>query len=225
MTLSENLKNVNEKIIKACENSQRDPKEVRIIAVTKYIDVEQTREVLNLGIEHIGENKVQHAVPKWEVLSERGMWHFIGHLQTNKVKQIIGKFDYLHSLDRPSLVEAIHKYSIQQGTKIKAFIQVNVSGEDSKGGVDPSELVDFCKFVRQYDTIQVVGLMTMAPNTTDHEQVRTVFRGLRKLKDQINEDHIFQEPLRELSMGMSNDFELAVEEGATFVRLGTILLK
>ncbi|TCS84399.1 YggS family pyridoxal phosphate-dependent enzyme [Tepidibacillus fermentans] len=225
MSLMENIQQVKQKIKKACEISQRNENEIKMIAVTKYVDIEQTREILELGIQHIGENRVQHALPKYEALSSMGVWHFIGHLQTNKVKQVIGKFDYIHSLDRLSLAEAIDKRAKQLQTKVKCFIQVNISGEESKGGVNPAELIDFCKSIRQYDSIQVIGFMTMAPNIKNQDLIRSVFRGLREWRDQINQEKIFSEPLEELSMGMSNDFEIAIEEGATFIRLGTVLFK
>ncbi|MFV9509972.1 YggS family pyridoxal phosphate-dependent enzyme [Tepidibacillus sp. LV47] len=225
MSLKENIQQVKQRIKKACEKSKREENEVKMIAVTKYVGIEQTREVLDLGIEHIGENRVQYALPKYEALSSMGVWHFIGHLQTNKVKQVVGKFDYIHSLDRLSLAEAIHKRANQLQTKVKCFIQVNISGEESKGGVNPDELIEFCKAIRQYDTIQVVGLMTMAPYTANQELIRSVFRSLREWRDQINQQKIFHEPIKELSMGMSNDFEIAIEEGATFIRLGSVLFK
>jgi len=227
MSLLENIQNVKQRVRHACERSNRNENDVKIVAVTKYSTIEETREAFDLGLERIGENKVQSAIPKYEAMSSLGgEWHFIGHLQTNKVKQVIGKFDYIHSLDRLSLAEAMHKRAKQLETQVKCLIQVNVSGEESKGGVNPGELFDFCQLVHdQYDSLQVVGLMTMAPNMKEKEQLRLVFRGLRVLRDQINEKRIFNIPLSELSMGMSNDFEIAIEEGATFVRLGTILFK
>ncbi|WP_339064090.1 YggS family pyridoxal phosphate-dependent enzyme [Tepidibacillus marianensis] len=226
MSLLENIQQVKQRIDQACEKSSRNVSEVKIIAVTKYIGVEETKHVLESGLTRIGENKVQSAIPKHEALSSLGgEWHFIGYLQTNKVKQIIGKFDYIHSLDRLSLAEAIHKRATQLQTRVKCLIQVNVSGEESKGGVDPKELFDFCQSIRHYETLEIVGLMTMAPHINDTSPLRDIFRGLRELRDQINQQQLFDEPLLELSMGMSNDFEIAVEEGATFVRLGTVLFK
>jgi len=225
MSITDNINIVREKIEKACKRSGRDPKEVKIVAVTKYVDAEGTKQVLDAGMVHIGENRVQQAVPKYDQLHKQGIWHFIGSLQRRKVKEVIGKFEYIHSLDRLSLAEEIDKRAKALNIQVKCFIQVNVSGEESKSGIQPEQILSFAKEVKPLDSIQVVGLMTMAPLMEDIEQTRPVFRRLRELRDLVNEQHIFDTPIKELSMGMSNDFEVAVEEGATFVRLGSILLK
>ncbi len=225
VSITANIQIVQDKIEQACKRIGRDTEEINVIAVTKYVNVEKTEEVLNAGLQHIGENRPQQAVSKYDQLQERGIWHFIGNLQTRKVKQVIGKFEYIHSLDRIALAEEIEKRAKYLGIKVKCFIQVNVSGEESKSGIDPDKLIQFSREVKQFESIEVVGLMTMAPLTENIEVIRPHFRRLRELRDYLNEQQIFDYLVKELSMGMSNDFEIAIEEGATFVRLGSILLK
>jgi pyridoxal phosphate enzyme (YggS family) len=140
------------------------------------------------------------------------------------VKDVIGKFDFIHSLDRLSLAEAIHNRARMLDIQVKCFLQVNVSGEQSKHGLEPEQLKEFIRQLQIYDRIRPIGLMTMAPYESEPEQTRPIFRSLRELRDDLNEHLILKEPLTELSMGMSNDFEVAVEEGATRVRLGTVLV-
>lgn len=224
MDLHNRLEDVKQRIADACARSGRQPDEVNLIAVTKYVGTEQTRAVLDHGLQHIGENRWQDAREKWEYLNDRGIWHFIGHLQTNKVKDILGKFSYIHSLDRLSLAEAIEKKAASMGIVQKCFIQLNVSGEISKYGLAPERLLEFAQQVRNFPHIDVVGLMTMAPFETDAESSRPVFRELRRLRDELNEHKVFDAEIRHLSMGMSGDFEVAIEEGATWIRLGSVLV-
>src|SRR5690606_4641495 len=137
------------------------------------------------GIEHIGENRVQEAVPKYDKLGSRGTWHFIGHLQSNKVKNVLGRFTYIHSLDRYSLAKEMQKRAAKRAMTVNCLLQVNVSGEKSKFGLAPSELVEFAKEVAEMSNIRIVGLMTMAPFVDNPEEVRPVFRELRSLRDQL----------------------------------------
>ncbi|CAM3574736.1 YggS family pyridoxal phosphate-dependent enzyme [Marinicrinis lubricantis] len=222
--LKERWKQVEARIGAACLRSGRRPEDIHLIAVTKYVSAKMTELVLDQGLEHIGENRWQDAKEKWNQLHHRGIWHFIGHLQSNKAKDVVGKFDYIHSLDRFSLAEAIGKKAEQEGLRVKCFLQVNVSGEESKYGLEPDKLFDFAKQVRTIPNIEVVGLMTMAPFSEDAEEARPVFRGLRELRDELNRQAVFDTEIRHLSMGMSNDFEIAIEEGATWLRLGSILV-
>jgi len=224
MDLQERLAEIEHRIHEACRRSGRSDEAVEIIAVTKYTTLETTERVLRLGVAHIGESRAQDAQVKWEALHPGGTWHFIGHLQTNKVKDIVGKFDYIHSLDRMSLAQEIEKKAARLGIASKCFLQVNVSGEGSKQGVAPEELFAFAREVAQMQHIRVVGLMTMAPLEADAETTRPVFRGLRQLRDELNDRRIFPYPVPHLSMGMSNDYEVAIEEGATWVRLGSVLV-
>ncbi|WP_433946152.1 YggS family pyridoxal phosphate-dependent enzyme [Paenibacillus sp. SN-8-1] len=224
MSLKERIEHVNTRIRQACERSGRQPEEINIVAVTKYVSVEATEAVLDQGLTHIGENRLQVAGPKWEKLGGRGTWHFIGHLQTNKVKDVIGKFGYIHSLDRLSLAKELEKKAAAENTFIKVFVQVNISGEETKQGLAPGEVPGFLEEIRKLPHLKVIGLMTMAPFEGDPEDTRPIFRGLRELRDQLNEKSLTDEPMEHLSMGMSNDFEVAVEEGATWLRLGTLLV-
>nr|WP_246593854.1 YggS family pyridoxal phosphate-dependent enzyme [Evansella tamaricis] len=207
----------------ACERSESGAKNVNIIAVTKYVSVEKTKEVLDAGVLHIGENRVEDSMEKVHTLGERGIWHFIGNLQSKKVKQMIDKFEFIHSLDRLSLAKEINK-RVAQGAKVKCFVQVNVSGEESKSGLNPEETFSFIQKLAAFPAIEVIGLMTMAPFVDDVETVRPYFRKLRELRDEIAEKDLEHAPCRELSMGMSNDYVVAVEEGATFVRIGSALV-
>ncbi|WP_376766323.1 YggS family pyridoxal phosphate-dependent enzyme [Thermoactinomyces mirandus] len=216
--------NVKQRIEQACFRSGRNPGEVNVLAVTKYLDIEGTRNILDLGLQHIGENRVQNALPKWEELGDRGTWHFIGHLQRRKVKDVVGRFAYIHSLDRFSLAEEIDRRVAAGGyPPQRCFLQVNVSGEESKYGISPQELEEFACEVANLSTIEIVGLMTMAPIANDPEEVRPVFRELKRLQGKLQR---LRPRLRvpHLSMGMSQDFEIAIEEGATWVRLGSVLV-
>ncbi|MEC0246640.1 YggS family pyridoxal phosphate-dependent enzyme [Paenibacillus chitinolyticus] len=224
MNLQARIEDVHHRIEAACRRSGRNPEDINVIAVTKYVSLEATREALDHGLTQVGENRWQDAKEKWEALGDRGDWHFIGHLQTNKVKDIIGKFAYIHSLDRASLAKELEKEAAKRDLSVKCFIQVNVSGEESKYGLPPQELESFAKDLKQYPHLQIVGLMTMAPLEAEAEATRPVFRKLRELRDALNAERILPEPLRHLSMGMSGDFEVAIEEGATWVRLGTVLV-
>ncbi|MFC0214169.1 YggS family pyridoxal phosphate-dependent enzyme [Paenibacillus chartarius] len=224
LTFQERIEYVRSRIASAAERSGRDPVDIRVIAVTKYVSLETTRAALDLGLEHIGENRWQDVQAKWEALHERGTWHFIGHLQTNKVKDVVGKFAYIHSLDRLSLAKEIEKKAAALGIVQDCLIQVNVSGEESKYGLPPEELHSFAGQLRDMPHIRVVGLMTMAPLEAEAEATRPVFRELRRLRDELNAGGTLGYEAPHLSMGMSGDFEVAIEEGATWVRLGTILV-
>lgn len=194
---------------------------IQVIAVTKQVGVERTAEAIEAGIGHLGENRPEGLLNKRQAISADVSWHFIGNLQTRKVKEIIGQIDYLHSLDRMSLAKEIQKRATHP---VKCFVQVNVSKEESKSGVLAEEAVAFVKSLEAFDKIQVVGLMTMAPNTTDETVIRNVFKGLKSLQLEVAAEGMSHAPCTECSMGMSNDYKIAAEEGATFVRIGTALV-
>ncbi|MEH7122941.1 YggS family pyridoxal phosphate-dependent enzyme [Bacillus sp. JJ1532] len=221
MKVIENLKKIQMKIKNACERSNRNIEDIKIIAVTKYVSTERALEALDAGVIHLGENRDDGLLEKWEVIKDKPVWHFIGALQTRKVKNIIGIVDYIHSLDRLSLAQEINKRANKQ---IKCFIQVNVSGEESKQGIHPEEVKKFIEELSQYPNILVCGLMTMAPLTSDEQLLRSCFQKLKKLQIDIQQMELDYAPCHELSMGMSNDFEIAIEEGATMVRIGTALV-
>ncbi|WP_010282626.1 YggS family pyridoxal phosphate-dependent enzyme [Bacillus timonensis] len=221
MSVKDNLLVIQENIEQACVRSNRTPDSVSIIAVTKYVSVETAKEAIEAGIQHIGENRDEGLLKKQEEIGNEPKWHFIGSLQTRKVKNIIDKVDYIHSLDRISLAEEIHK---RANAKIKCFVQINVSGEESKHGISPEKLETFIMELEKLPSIEVVGLMTMAPYTEDRDIIRGCFQKLRKLRDDVQALDLPYAPCTELSMGMSNDFEIAIEEGATFIRIGTSLV-
>ena len=194
---------------------------VNIIAVTKQVDVDRTAEAIEAGLLHLGENRPEGLEVKLQSIQSNVSWHYIGSLQTRKVKQIIDEIDYLHSLDRLSLAEEIEK---RASKTVKCFVQANVSGEESKHGLTKEQTLEFVKQLGQFSKIEVIGLMTMAPFTEDVTTIRQVFKELKQLQQEVSQLNIPNVPCTELSMGMSNDYEIAVEEGATFVRIGTALV-
>lgn len=206
-------------IAEAALRSGRDPGAVKLIAVSKTVGVEMVRRAAALGIEDFGENRVQDAAEK--VAAMPGLrWHFIGHLQSNKVKEVLPAYVLIHSLDRLSLAEALQDQANKIGHPAEVLIQVNVSGEQSKFGLAPGELPAFLEKISVFDQVRVKGLMTMAPHLEDPEETRSYFRQLRLLRDANQKEGL---TLPELSMGMTNDFFVAVEEGATMVRIGSAL--
>ena len=221
MKVIENLQAIQENILQACVKSNRNPNEVKIIAVTKYVSNDRAKEAIEAGILDLGENYDEGLIAKWEVLQDKPTWHFIGSLQTRKVKNIIDKVDYIHSLDRPSLAKEINK---RANKRMKCLVQVNVSGEESKHGLAPQEVITFIKSIQDYPNIEVAGLMTMAPHTDDQSILRHCFRTLKSLQIEVQQMKLEYAPCTELSMGMSNDYAIAVEEGATLVRIGTALV-
>ena len=217
-----NMIDIKNKIDKACELSNRNKEEVTLIAVSKTVDVDAIKEAINSEATDFGENKPQELARKFETIGDDVNWHLIGSLQTNKVKYIIDKVYMIHSIDRLSLCDEIQKRAEKIGKTINCLIQVNISKEESKHGILEEDAIDFVKTIaKNYPNIRIKGLMTMALNTDDKELVRSVFKGLKDLAIKIDKENIENISMDELSMGMSNDFEIAVEEGATFVRVGT----
>ncbi len=208
-----NCRRVLDKIQSAAVKSGRDPSSVRLIAVTKTVPPVKIREAVDTGISHIGENRLQEALPKREALADLPLtWHFIGHLQTNKAKKAVEQFDWIQCIDRPELAEKLNQAAPRQ---LPVLIEVKLHDEPSKSGVVESELPGFIEHFRRYDRLDLRGLMVIPPFFENPEDVRPYFRKLRLLAEQFG--------LRELSMGMSNDFEVAIEEGATMVRVGSAL--
>ncbi|MFJ7638680.1 YggS family pyridoxal phosphate-dependent enzyme [Peribacillus sp. NPDC097206] len=221
MKVAENLKNIEEKINEACKNSGRHREDVKLIGVTKYVSIERAKEALEAGVTDLGENRDQGLLNKYEVLKDTPNWHYIGSMQTRKVKNVIDKVAYIHSLDRISLAEEIQKRSKEP---INCLVQVNVSGEESKHGLNPESTLEFIKELGAFDKVKVVGLMTMAPFTEDEQVLRGCFRTLKNLQLEIQKAELTHAPCSELSMGMSNDFMIAIEEGSTMIRIGTALV-
>jgi pyridoxal phosphate enzyme (YggS family) len=221
MKVADNLQKIKEEIAAACVKSHRSPEEITIIAVTKYVSVERANEAIEAGIKDLGENYDEGLNAKWEVLKDKPRWHYIGTLQTRKVKNIIDKVDYIHSLDRLSLAKEINK---RADRKINCFVQVNVSGEESKHGMTPEEVPSFIEALKEFPNIVVAGLMTMAPFTEDETLLHRCFHSLKELQLAVQNMNLDYAPCTELSMGMSNDYSIAIEEGATMVRIGTALV-
>ncbi|WP_294740754.1 YggS family pyridoxal phosphate-dependent enzyme [uncultured Exiguobacterium sp.] len=221
MSILDNVQEVTKRMEKASEKSSSE-KQVQLIGVTKSVSSQVASELLAAGVTHLGENRPDGLLEKQAELGRTACtWHFIGTLQTRKVRQIIDAIDVLHSLDRLHLAEEINK---RTDRIIDCFIQVNVSGEESKQGIAPEDLPSFLHEIGQYPAIRIIGLMTMAPLTEDTTRIREVFRSLKTLQEEVKAKKLSYAPCTELSMGMSSDFEIAIEEGATFVRVGTTLV-
>lgn len=219
--LKENLADVEAKIVKACENSGRQRDDVTLIAVSKTKPVETLKEAYDLGVRVFGENKVQELTDKYEALPKDIQWHMIGHLQRNKVKYIIDKVALIHSVDSIRLAETIEKEAAKHNITANILIEVNVAKEESKFGLMPEELDELIDKIKDYNHIQVKGLMTIAPFVENPETNREIFRSLRKLSVDISNKNVDNVNVSILSMGMTNDYTVAVEEGATMVRVGT----
>ncbi|RLQ95817.1 YggS family pyridoxal phosphate-dependent enzyme [Falsibacillus albus] len=221
MKVTDKMAVIQEEIDEACRRSGRNPGEIEIIAVTKYVSVERAKEALSAGLKNLGENRDDGLLEKWDALGEGPIWHFIGSLQTRKVKNIINKVQYIHSLDRLSLAKEINK---RADKPMKCFVQVNTSGEESKHGLDPEDVINFVEQLMDFPNISIVGLMTMAPFSEDRDEIRKCFAQLKDIQTAIKKLQLANAPCEELSMGMSNDFQIAIEEGATFIRIGTSLV-
>ena len=220
MNVRENFETITREIVETCKQVGRNADEVKLIAVTKYVTDSRVEEAIEAGITDFAENRPQNYVERKGKYSDK-TWHLIGSLQTRKVRDVINEVDYFHALDRDSLVKEIEKRAEKE---IKCFVQVNVSGEESKHGLTSEEAIDFIKSLEQSSKIKVVGLMTMAPFVEDEEILRNCFRRLRQLRDEVKGLNLAYAPCEFLSMGMSNDYKIAIEEGATHIRVGTALV-
>ena len=221
--LKDALIEVENNILDACERSGRYPEEVTLIAVSKTKPVEMLQEVYNEGIRDFGENYVQELADKIEIMPKDIRWHMIGHLQRNKVKYLVGKVACIHSVDSLRLAEVINERSIKLGVVTEIMAEVNIAGEESKFGFTRDEVFDFAEKVSTMEGVKLVGLMTSAPYVNDPEENRQYFREMKSLSVDINEKNINNINITELSMGMTNDYIVAVEEGATHVRVGTAI--
>ena len=221
--LKDNYSIVRENILKACEKAGRDPKSVKLIAVSKTKPAEDIEEIYSLGQRDFGENKVQELSQKIEILPDDIKWHLIGHLQQNKVKYIIGKTELIHSVDSERLALTISKEAVKHNVTADVLIEVNVAGEESKFGVTTDETIELIEKISKLPGIHICGLMTIAPFVADPEENRPVFRKLRELSVDIADKKIDNVTMSVLSMGMTNDYIVAIEEGATLVRVGTAI--
>ena len=219
--LKENLQEVEERIQAACRRAGRDRSEVTLVAVSKTKPVETLQEAYDLGVRVFGENKVQEIREKYEALPKDIEWHMIGHLQTNKVKYIVDKVKLIHSVDSLRLAEVIEKEAEKQNRIVDILLEVNVAEELSKFGLKTEEVLPLAEKITELSHIRLRGLMTIAPFVENPEKNRTIFANLHKLYVDIKEKNIDNGTVNILSMGMTNDFEVAIEEGATMVRIGT----
>jgi len=209
-----------ERIDKAARRAGRNPSEIKLVAVSKTVEADRIKEAIEAGVTILGENYVQEAQKKIEEIGRPVSWHFIGHLQSNKAKYAVSLFDMIHSLDSIPLAEELNRRVEKEGQTINVLIEVNLSGETTKFGTEEARAFDIASGVLNLSHLSLVGLMTMPPYFDDPELSRPYYVRLRELKEKMIKEGI---PLRELSMGMSNDFEVAIEEGATFVRVGTAI--
>ncbi len=223
MNLKKNTELIFQQIADASQKANRDSDSVSVIAVTKYVDIETAEALLPLGVHHIGENRVDKFLEKYQALKDRPVtWHLIGTLQRRKVKDVISFVDYFHALDSLKLAQEIQK---RTNRVIKCFLQVNISGEETKHGFSKEALLEQLADLAQLNRIEYVGLMTMAPLEADTDELRTIFKKTQELQAEIREKQIPNMPMTELSMGMSRDYEEAIQFGSTFVRIGTAFFK
>jgi pyridoxal phosphate enzyme (YggS family) len=219
-SVKENLLRVRERIERAAQKAGRDPKEIKLVAVSKTVEVARIKEAIEAGVSILGENYVQEAQKKIEALGKPVSWHFIGHLQSNKVRDAVRLFDVIHSIDSIPLAEELNRRAEQPDRVIKVMIEVNLSKEATKFGTDEEKVLNLAKRIQSSKHLSLEGLMTMPPYFDSPEMSRPYYVALRELKERMTKEGI---PMKELSMGMSNDFEIAIEEGATYVRVGTAI--
>jgi pyridoxal phosphate enzyme (YggS family) len=223
MPIADNIANIKSRIASAAKRVGRDPSSVRLVVVTKTVDPERIREAAAAGALILGENRVQEAKEKIERLGSISSWHLIGHLQTNKAKHAVKLFDMIHSVDTLELAGEIDKQAAKIGKVQDVLIEVRIAGEAAKAGTAIEDAADLIKAAAKLKNISVKGLMTIPPFLDDPEKVRSYFSKLRELATNIAHERIANVSMQELSMGMSNDFEVAIEEGATMVRVGTAI--
>ncbi len=228
--IRDNLSALKVKIASICKRVGRNPDEVTLIGVTKYSEIDQIKEAIDAGLKDIGENRVQEGQRKFPVLDAMHVKvkkHLIGHLQTNKVKNVLPLFDLIHSVESEKLADEIDKQAAKLNKPAHVLIQVSTSGEEQKFGIDPKDVDGLLQHISQLRHVRVEGLMTMAPLTEDKEVIRQCFKDLRLLRDELQKKYVGSDKifLKYLSMGMSQDFEIALEEGANMLRIGSAIFK
>lgn len=218
-----NIADIKEEIKQICQSCDRNPEDITLIVVTKTVDPERINYAVDCGVSNLGENKVQEIMDKYETVSKNIKWHLIGHLQTNKVKYIIDKVELIHSVDSVKLAEEISKRAEKYDITKDVLVQINVAEEETKFGIELEEAVNFVKSISEFDNIRIKGLMTIAPYSDNPEGVRLVFRKLREKFDELSQMNLPNTEMKYLSMGMSNDYHIAIEEGANMIRIGTAI--
>lgn len=222
MSISSNIKKVEEMVRQAALKVHRDPAEITLVGVSKTVGKKEVREAYALGLRHFGENRLQDALEKVAACPLDITWHFIGHLQSNKVKAVLPHFDLIHSLDRFKLAERISSLAVKEEREVKVLVQVNIAGEASKQGLSPGETREFIRDAAVLPNLKIMGLMAMAPFVDDPEEVRPYFRHMKTIFGSIRAPGA---SMRYLSMGMSGDFSVAVEEGANMIRIGSLIFQ
>jgi len=223
--LADRLENVRQRIITAAEKSARNPEDIRLIAITKTHPTEVVQAGLDLGLTDLGENRVQEAEGKIEVVGrDSARWHLVGHLQANKARKAVALFDYIHSLDSVDLVNRLERICLEdERRELPVLIQIKLGGEETKTGIDPDQVPELLAAIKQCERVRLVGLMTLPPYFENPDCARPFFTTLRDLRDDLKNKGAFGDLPGELSMGMTHDFEIAIEEGATMVRVGTAI--
>ena len=219
--IKENLKYIEDEIKKVCEKKNIDKNTCTLIAVSKTKPIELIKEAYDYGIRDFGENKVQEILEKYEQLPKDIRWHMIGHLQTNKVKMILDKVEYIHSIDSLKLASVIDKEAKKKGIVVKGFLELNIVGEETKFGFSVEELNSIVEELAVFGNLKIIGLMIVAPFVDIAEKNREIFKKMKKIAVDINAKKIHNVEISELSMGMSGDYLVAIEEGSTFVRVGS----
>lgn len=228
--LKSNLERIQENIVSACSRSGRPPGSVTLVAVTKTIPLPIVEHLLDLGVEHLGESRIQEALPKIAALSlskgrRTATWHLVGHLQANKAKKAVDHVGWVHSIDSLSLAADLERRLAAAGKRMRGLVEVNVSGEPTKFGLQPVEVEGFFRAAASFLHLDLCGLMTMAPLSQDPETSRPIFHELAALRERLGRQVPWKEKLTELSMGMSQDYCVAIEEGATLIRVGSALFE
>jgi pyridoxal phosphate enzyme (YggS family) len=221
--IAQNLAAVRRRLEAAARRAGRDPAAVRLVAVSKTVDLDRVRQAVAAGQLIFGENYLQEAQAKAAALGPGVSWHFVGHLQTKKARGAVALFDLIHSVDRLKLARALEEAAARQGKIQEILVQVDLAGEESKSGAPPDTVADLLREISTLAHLRIGGLMTMPPWFSDPEAVRPYFKALRELRDRLRQQQVIDNSLAELSMGMSGDYEVAVEEGATLVRVGTAI--
>ncbi len=224
MSIRENIDDIVKRIENTCKKVGRNPNDITVIAVSKTVESERAREAVEAGINNLGENRVQELVKKYDELKDLDIkWHMIGHLQKNKVKYIIDKTVLIHSVESLSLAEEINKRAEKNNLIANVLVELNIGEEDSKFGIKEESVYDFILSLEKFENIRVLGLMTVAPFCENPEDVRWVFKKMKNIYDEISTMNLRNTEMKYLSMGMTNDFEIAIEEGSNIIRIGTAI--
>jgi len=222
-SMEENIKNIWSRIEKAAEKTGKNKEDIKLVAVTKTVEVERIKEAINCGMQIIGENRVQEAESKFDQITAKVEKHLVGHLQTNKAKKAVELFDFIQSVDSQRIAQEISRRASQMGKVIEVLVEINTSGEETKFGIDPPQALSFIKSISDLEGIKIKGLMTIGLFSDNPEDTRPCFKKLKAIFDQMKKEEIPNVEMKYLSMGMTSDFEVAIQEGSNMVRIGTAI--